>query len=100
MYYSPEDRPGVSNLMNIHSAFSGWSHEEIRVKASGMDTGQYKGVVADTVCEALQPIRTRITELRKEPEYVRSVLASGAERARNIALNNLDEIKRLIGLKI
>lgn len=38
--YEPEMRPGVTNLINIHSLFTGKTPDEICKEAAGLDTGQ------------------------------------------------------------
>lgn len=38
--YEPEERPGVTNLINIHSLLTGKTPEEICKEAIGLNTGQ------------------------------------------------------------
>jgi len=38
--YEPEKRPGVANLINIHSLFTGKTPEEICKETTGLNTGQ------------------------------------------------------------
>lgn len=85
--------------MDIHSGLTGLSHKEIEILTSGTDTGQYKLMLADIVNEHLSPIRAKISELRNNKDYVCSVLSKGKESATEIACKNLDEIKKVIGLK-
>lgn len=40
VYFDEVERPGVSNLINIHSLITGKSVEEIRKEAEGLDTGK------------------------------------------------------------
>ena len=85
--------------MDIHSGLTGLSHKEIEILTSGTDTGQYKLMLADIVNEHLSPIRAKISELRNNKDYVCSVLTKGKENATEIACKNLDEIKKVIGLR-
>ncbi|XP_067933415.1 tryptophan--tRNA ligase, mitochondrial-like [Watersipora subatra] len=98
VYYS-KDRPGVSNLIDIHSAMTGLSYDDIKELAKSMDTGQYKLFLAEIVNEHLKPIRTKIDELNRNKDYVESVLNTGSIQASEIASRNLSTIKSLIGLK-
>ncbi len=41
VYNDPEGRPGVSNLISIHSLMSGNSIEQIVNDASNVDTGKF-----------------------------------------------------------
>ncbi|ODM94449.1 Sphingomyelin phosphodiesterase [Orchesella cincta] len=79
--YDPEKRPGVSNLIMIHSLCSGQSAEDICKSVQEIDTGKYKSVVAEAVVEHLKPIRTKMIELMQDPAYLLDVLKIGTEKA-------------------
>ncbi|KAL1436084.1 hypothetical protein MTO96_010834 [Rhipicephalus appendiculatus] len=60
--YEPESRPGVANLVTLHSLLTGLSPEEVCLQAEGLDTGQFKLVVADAAVSFLEPIQQRMRE--------------------------------------
>ncbi|XP_051761587.1 tryptophan--tRNA ligase, mitochondrial isoform X2 [Ctenopharyngodon idella] len=95
--YEPESRPGVSNLVSMHAAVSGQSVEEVVRLAEGMDTGQYKNVVAEAIVQKLQPIRLEIQRLRADRGHLESLLAKGAEKARSLAAPVMTEVRKLVG---
>ncbi|XP_033216803.1 tryptophan--tRNA ligase, mitochondrial [Belonocnema kinseyi] len=95
--YDPKNRPGVANLVKIHSLLTGKSPEKICEEAQGIDTGRYKLVLADVVIEKLNPIRERILQLLSEKQYLEQILKEGAEKATAIATPNLFEIREKIG---
>lgn len=95
--YEPESRPGVSNLVSMHAAVSGQSVEEVVRMAEGMDTGQYKNVVAEAIVQKLQPIRLEIQRLRADRGHLESLLAKGAENARSLAAPVMTEVRKLVG---
>ncbi|XP_042587313.1 tryptophan--tRNA ligase, mitochondrial isoform X1 [Cyprinus carpio] len=95
--YEPESRPGVSNLVSMHAAVSGQSVEEVVRLAEGMDTGQYKNVVAEAIVQKLQPIRLEIQRLRADRGYLESLLAKGAEKACSLAAPVMTEVRKLVG---
>ncbi|XP_051564433.1 tryptophan--tRNA ligase, mitochondrial-like [Myxocyprinus asiaticus] len=95
--YEPESRPGVSNLVSMHSAVSGQSVEEVVRLAEGMDTGQYKDVVADAVVQKLEPIRLEIQRLRADRGHLESLLIDGAEKARSLAVPVMMEVRKRVG---
>ncbi|KAG7240377.1 hypothetical protein INR49_026948 [Caranx melampygus] len=64
--FDPETRPGVSNLVTLHSAMAMISVEEAVSQAQGMDTGAYKKLVAEAVIQRLTPIREEIQRLRSD----------------------------------
>uniref|UniRef100_A0A671RRU1 tryptophan--tRNA ligase n=1 Tax=Sinocyclocheilus anshuiensis TaxID=1608454 RepID=A0A671RRU1_9TELE len=95
--YEPESRPGVSNLVSMHAAVSGQSLEEVVRLAEGMDTGQYKNVVAEAIVQKLQPIRLEIQRLRADRGHLESLLAKGAEKAHSLAAPVMTEVRKLVG---
>ncbi|XP_012537853.1 tryptophan--tRNA ligase, mitochondrial [Monomorium pharaonis] len=91
--YDPEKRPGVTNLIDIHSLLTGKMPEEICNEVVGLNTGQYKLVLADVIIEKLSPIRNDILRLIREPAYLDEILKEGAERATELATNCLMEVE-------
>lgn len=95
--FDPEARPGVSNLVTIHSAVAAISVEEAVAQARGLDTGAYKKLVTEAVVQRLTPIREQIQRLRAEPAHLQEVLAQGNGRARELAAPVLRDIQQRIG---
>lgn len=83
--YDPDGRPGVANLIMIHSLCTGQTPEDICKSVTHLDTGKYKFVVAEAVVEYLKPIRSQMIELMKEPAYLLDVLKLGTEKALSIS---------------
>lgn len=98
VYYDPENRPGVSNLMAIHSEVTGQSIEAITQASSDLTTAQYKLVVADAVIELLNPIRLKLDALLADPAYLTTLMDHGAEKARERAVPTWQQVKRKVGL--
>ncbi|XP_066472473.1 tryptophan--tRNA ligase, mitochondrial [Tiliqua scincoides] len=96
--YDPDSRPGVSNLVAIHSAITGLSTEEVVRHSVGLDTAHYKGVVAEAVIEKLAPIRSEFKRLKGDRSYLEKVLWTGAEKAKELAAPVYQEVRRLVGL--
>ncbi|CAI9621881.1 unnamed protein product [Staurois parvus] len=97
--YDPEGRPGVSNLVAIHSAVTGLTPEDIVVQNRGLETARYKMVAAEAVIEKLTPIREEIQRLRADRGFLREVLNRGAEGAREVATPVYDAVCRLVGFR-
>nr|KAG5711090.1 hypothetical protein BaRGS_004734 [Batillaria attramentaria] len=98
--YAPDTRPGVSNLIDIHMAFSGLFAEEICEHAylKALDTGLYKQEVSEVVIEKLRPISDTIRRLQADRSYLEKVLKSGQERAKTLAGATMCEVKQAMGL--
>ena len=79
--FDRENKPGVSNLLGIHSAISGESIASLEARFEGAGYGALKGEVADVVVGAIEPIRNRTEDLLSDPAELDRLLAKGAARA-------------------
>lgn len=59
---------------------------------------RYKTIVADALIEHLNPIRLKIEDYLKNPDFLQSVLTDGGDKAREIAVKTMDEVKSKVGL--
>jgi tryptophanyl-tRNA synthetase len=84
-----EDKPGITNLIDIMSVATGASPEEIESRYDGTGYGKFKEDVAEAVVALLDPIRLRYGELRGNPAELRAILAEGAAKADSIASETL-----------
>ena len=92
-----DDKPGVSNLIDILSVASGRPPEEIEAHYSDSGYGEFKQDVGDAVVELLAPVQERYAELRAdEPELLR-LLQVGADKAREASAPTLDAMMRRMG---
>ena len=95
--FDRESKPGISNLLGIHSAISGESVSELEQRFEGAGYGALKGEVADVVVSAIEPIRNRTEELLSDPVELDSLLADGAARAAAVAEQTLANVYERIG---
>lgn len=96
--FDPENKPGVSNLMQIYSSITGLKMEEIEKEFENSGYGNFKTKVAETVVAKLEPIQKRYKELLENKEYLEKIYTEGANRARKLASKTLDEVKERIGI--
>jgi len=92
-----ENKPGVSNLLSIHSSVSGESLLSLEERFAGAGYGVLKSEVADVVVNALAPIRDRANELMSDTVELDRLLASGAEKARAVAEATLADVYDKVG---
>lgn len=92
-----EEKPGVSNLLNIYSAFSGESIDDLVTKYAGSGYGDFKKDLVGIVQEALAPIKKNFDEIRESQELL-DVLNDGAEKAGAIAEKTMKRVKDNFGL--
>ena len=92
-----ENKPGVSNLLSIYSAFSGESIDDIVARYAGCGYGDFKKELVAITQEALAPIRQNFEEIRESEELLR-VLRDGADKANAIAEKTMKRVKDNFGL--
>jgi tryptophanyl-tRNA synthetase len=93
----PESKPGVTNLLTIHAAFSGKTVEELEEAFAGRGYGDFKAEVADVVVAALTPFQERYRRWIEDPEALDTILAEGADRARSVAAKTMVDVRDRIG---
>lgn len=93
-----EDKPGITNLLTIHSALSGRSIAELEAEFKGQNYGSFKKAVADVVVSALEPIQARYRELSAQPDYLKQVLAEGAAYVQPRADAMMAKVYQTVGL--
>lgn len=96
--YDPANRPGVANLINIHSALTGISPEDICIDSKGIETSKYKVHLAELLIEHLTPIREHSEYLINNKDHLESVLKIGEDTAKNIARQTMKEVANAVGL--
>jgi tryptophanyl-tRNA synthetase len=98
IYYDKENRPEMSNLLNIYSAFSGIKIKELGEKYSGMGCAVFKNDLAELTITNISKIREEHKRLMEDIGYVKEILDLGKEKAQCIASKNMTEIQELLGL--
>jgi len=96
--FDVESKPGISNLLTIHSALSGQSIPDLEAAYAGKGYGDLKKDLADVVVGALAPLRERVLGYLDSPGTLDDILADGAERARAIARGTLARAYDRVGL--
>ncbi|GAA0409168.1 tryptophan--tRNA ligase [Microbispora corallina] len=93
-----ENKPGVTNLLRIHSALSGVPIPELEARFAGQGYGAFKKEVAEAVTETFAPIRERTEKLLADEAELDRLLAAGADRARRVARQTMARVRDRIGL--
>jgi len=96
--FDEKGKPGISNLLSIHSALSGKSIEAIENEFAGKGYGDFKTAVAEVVIAELEPIRERTKQLMDDPAELVNLLNVGAKKANEVASNTLKAVYAAIGL--
>ncbi len=96
--FNEKEKPGISNLLTIHSALSGKKISEIETEYEGKGYGDFKAGVAEVVIEVLKPIRQRALELLDDEAYLLKILSDGASKARGVAEETIKSTYKNLGL--
>jgi tryptophanyl-tRNA synthetase len=96
--YDPANKPGISNLLEIHAAVTGRTIPDIESEFEGSGYGVFKGAVADTVVDALRPVQDAYKKLEADPTEVDRQLAAGAQKARGLSGPVLERARKAVGL--
>ena len=91
-------KPGISNLLSIHSALSGTPVATLEQTYAGRGYGDLKKDVAEVVLDAVGPFRERTLELMADPAELDRILADGADRASEIAEATVRRVYDRVGL--
>ena len=95
--FDQENKPGISNLMNIYTAFSDLSIEDIEKKYEGKGYGDFKKDLVEILVNGLAPIKQRFEEIRYSDELI-EILKDGANRANAIAEKVVERTKKNMGV--
>jgi len=91
-------KPGISNLLTIYSALSGMEVAALEQQYEGKGYGDLKKDLAEVVVEFLTPFQARVNGYLEDPASLDTVLADGADRARELASPTLDRVYDRFGL--
>ena len=92
-----EEQPGVSNLIEIYSACTGKSFEEVEKEFDGKGYGDFKLAVGETVADMLTPLQTRHAEILKDKAYLDGIVKNNAEKAQYYANKTLRKVQKKVG---
>ncbi len=93
-----QDKPGISNLISIYSAFTDKTVEEVEKEFEGKGYGDFKIKVGEAVADKIEPIRQEKNKLLADKDYLDDILSKGAERASCVAYKTLNKVYKKVGL--
>lgn len=93
-----QEKPGISNLMDIYSCVTGKNYEEIEREFDGKGYGDFKLAVGEAVADELAPLQARYEELMQDKSYLDSMIKMNDEKARYYANKTLRKVQKKVGL--
>ena len=95
--FDVENKPGISNLMQIYSACTGTTFAQIESEFDGKGYGDFKSRVGEAVVETLRPVRDEALRLLADKAYLEKVYTEGAEKANYTANKTIRKVYKKIG---
>ena len=92
-----DEQPGVKNLINIYSACTGKTPDEVVKEFDGKGYGDFKMAVGESVCAALKPLQDEAARLEKDKAYIDGIIKANAEKAGYFANKTLRKVQKKIG---
>ena len=92
-----DDKPGLSNLIDIYSCLSGYDFKSIEKKYEGKMYSSLKNDLIDLIIEFLKPIRQEYDRVISDKNYLDQVLRNGSEKASYKARRTLSKVYRKVG---
>lgn len=97
-YYDPENKLGLSNLINIYAALAGITVDDVvNLFKDAENYGVFKRALCELLEAELVPIQQKVAEIKETKSY-KEVLAEGAAFATEIARKKLIDVYTKIGL--
>ena len=96
--FDEKNKPGISNLLTIHSSLSGKTIAELENEFAGKGYGDFKGAVAEVVTSYFEPVRTKAQELLADEGELLKILHQGRDKARTIAAATVKKVYDALGL--
>lgn len=95
--YDLQNKPGVSNLLDILSGVTGKSITELEAEFEGKMYGHLKSAVAEEVAAMLTQLQERFHYYRNNEAMLNQIIQNGAEKARARAKETLDKVYQAVG---
>ena len=95
--YNEEEQPGICNLIDIYSACTGKTRDQIEAEFDGKGYGDFKTAVGESVVEKLRPLQEKMAELEKNKDYIDNVIKNNAEKAQYVSNKTLRKVQKKVG---
>ena len=92
-----EEQPGIRNLIDIYSACTGKTPEEVVKEFDGKGYGDFKLAVGESVVSVLKPLQDRFADLEKNKDYIDRIIKENAEKAGYVANKTLRKVQKKVG---
>lgn len=95
---SGPDKPALTNLLNVYSAFSSKSIKAVEQEYQGKGYKEFKEGLAETILAFILPFQKKLSKLEKNPDYTIKILKDGAKKLEPAGQETLKKVKKAVGL--
>lgn len=92
-----DEQPGVKNLIDIYSACTNKSQQDVVKEFDGKGYGDFKMAVGEAVVSVLKPLQDEVARLEKDKAYIDSIIKNNAEKANYYATKTLRKVQKKVG---
>ena len=92
-----DNQPGIHNLIDIYSAATGKTPEDVVKEFDGKGYGEFKLQVGEAVADLLMPLQERFYSLEKDKDFIDSIIKENAEKANYYATKTLRKVQKKVG---
>lgn len=100
IFYDRENKPAISNLIEIYAAFSGEEISEVQAQFVSTSYSAFKIALADLIANHFTEFRKKKKLLMAKPRLLKKILAEGSEQANKIAEKKMREVRKRIGIAV
>ena len=94
-----QNKPECLNLINILSATTNQSIDQVLSNYAGKEYSALKKDLAESLIQVISPIRSEINNLLNNQDELNMILADGTEKAAAIANPIIEEVYKIVGFK-
>ncbi len=96
--YDPENKPGVSNLIEIYSCATDKKIPEIESEFSNAGYGDFKLAVGENVAIQLETLQKKFHEYLSDKGELERLMKMNAQKAESIAYRTLSKARKRLGI--
>ncbi len=95
-----DEQPGLKNLIDIYSACTGKTPDDVVREFDGRGYGDFKMAVGEAVVSVLGPLQKEAARLEKEKDYIDTIIKENAEKAGYYAMKTLRKVQKKVGFPV
>lgn len=99
IFFDPEKKPAISNLLSIYHLATGWTLQQIQDKYKDSTSyAEFKKDLANELVKLLKPIQDKKQELLKDKAKLLEILQASTNKAQEQAKKTIEKVKQNMGL--